>query len=106
MQQQPPLEHYGTYYYGNNGYGQAIFTNSYKETLNFFLNEPLFIFNEQDELVSKLQWFEYDDDYYYVEYYPEYDGICDIYIHCDNSSSLGKRKGDDCSSLKKKPKYQ
>jgi hypothetical protein len=99
--------HYGTYYYCNNGYGHAIFTNSYERTLNFFLKEPLFIFNEQDELVSKLQWFEHDDDYYYVKYHPEYDGICDIYIHLDDSSSLGKRRSDDVSlTFKKKPKYQ
>ena len=93
MQQQ--FQHYGTYYYGNNNDGQAIFTNSYERTLNFFLNEPLFYFNENDELESKLKWFEHDGDCYSVEYYPEYEGICDIFIYLDDSSSLGKRRTDD-----------
>lgn len=107
MQHQPQLQHYGIFYYYNNEYGQAIFTNSYEKSHNFFLKEPLFNFNENDELVSKLQWFEHDGDYYSVEYYPEYEGICDIFIYLDDSSSLGKRRNDNNDPFSfKRPKYQ
>jgi hypothetical protein len=102
--QNEQLQHYGTYYYENNGYGNAIFTNSFK-TMDFFLNEPLHIYDDNNNLVSKLQWFEYDDDYYFIEYYQDAEGICDIYIQFDDSSSLGKRKQNFDFSFFKKAKY-